>query len=339
MEYRAFGDTELELSAICFGTLRFAVKRPADDDASRQRKRALERALERGVNVVHSSEEYGTRWAVGEVLAAYPKRDEVRHVIKVHQPDWGQRVFSKRAFRDKIESALRELRAERIDIVQHVQRGEVDPSLAYDARSEPELLADLPRVLGPLQEAFDELYAEGLVGHLATFPYTLGYAEAAIEHGAFAGVVAYFNLIETEMVELFPRMREQGMGFLGIRPLLGGLLTDERVDRERLAGDDARREPMWDRAYDHFAEARALLAEEGEEVTSWTDFALRFSLCDPLIASTVVGIDTPEELDQAVRSVERPRPDPELARRLNEITARYHARFGGKAGAGGVRVY
>jgi D-threo-aldose 1-dehydrogenase len=302
--------------------------------------RALELALEWGLNVAYSCEEYGTRWAVGEVLARHPRRHEVRHVIKVNEPDWGQRVFNKRAFRTKIEGALKELGAERIDVVQHLQRGEVDPALGYDARGEPPRLADLPHVLGPLQEVFDELRDEGLVGYLTTFPYTVGYAKAAIDSGAFAGVVAYFDLLETEMLDLFPDMRQRGMGFIGIRPLLAGLLTDARIDRERLPRDDPKREPLWDRAYDQLGEVRALLAEEPDvEIGSWTDFALRFSLCDPRIATTVVSINDPERLEQAVRAAEGAKPDPALAHRLHEITTRYRRAFGVKAGSGGVPSY
>ncbi|MDZ7802162.1 MAG: aldo/keto reductase [Trueperaceae bacterium] len=340
MQLRRFGDTELTLSELCFGTMRFAAKQPGQDAQSQRGMRALEMALEQGVNVVHSSEEYGTRWAVGEVLARHPQRHDVRHVIKVNEPDWGQRVFNKRAFRQKIEGALKELGAERIDVVQHLQRGEVDPALGYDARGEPPRLADLPLVLEPLQEVFDELRDEGLVSYLTTFPYTVGYAKAAIDSGAFEGVVAYFDLLETEMLDLFPDMRQRGMGFIGIRPLLAGLLTDPRIDREGLPQDDPKREPLWDRAYDHLSEVRGLLAEEqGLQIGSWTDFALRFSLCDPLIATTVVSINDPDRLAEAIRAVEGPKPDPALAHRVHEITTRYRREFGVKAGSGGVPSY
>ena len=61
MHARRFGNTDLEVSPICFGPMRFANKAGSDDDVSRNGRRALERALERGVNFLHSSYEYGTR--------------------------------------------------------------------------------------------------------------------------------------------------------------------------------------------------------------------------------------------------------------------------------------
>ncbi len=80
MRYRQFGKTDLRVSEVRFGTMRFAAKEPGRDEASLNGMRALEEALERGVNCVHSSYEYGTRWATGEVMARYSKRDEVHHV-------------------------------------------------------------------------------------------------------------------------------------------------------------------------------------------------------------------------------------------------------------------
>ena len=76
-----------------------------------------------GLELPHSSYEYGTRWAVGDVLATHPRRSQVRHAIKVNVPGWGDATFDKATFRTQIEDALRDLHAERIDIVQHLQRG------------------------------------------------------------------------------------------------------------------------------------------------------------------------------------------------------------------------
>lgn len=57
MQLRRFGNTDLEVSPICFGPMRFASRDGSDDDVSRHGRRALERALERGVNFLHSSYE------------------------------------------------------------------------------------------------------------------------------------------------------------------------------------------------------------------------------------------------------------------------------------------
>ncbi|MDZ7706711.1 MAG: aldo/keto reductase [Trueperaceae bacterium] len=276
MKYRQFGSTDLRVSEVCFGTMRFAAKEPGRDEKSLNGMHALEEALERGVNCVHSSYEYGTRWATGEVMARYPKRDEVHHVIKVNVPDWGEERFDKAAFRAQVEDALRDLHAERIAVVQHLQRGSAGPR-AWPTRRRASRSGwpTFPSIVEPLGEVVEELTSEGKIGHLATFPYTVGYARAALETGLFEGVVAYFDLLETEMLDLFPELRRRGAGFIGIRPLMGGLLTDKRIDRAALPAGDRMNGPEWDRAYDQLEEAKRVL---GEPDTSWTELALRFSL-------------------------------------------------------------
>lgn len=338
MERRRFGNYDLEVPAICFGTMRFASKQRADDDASRAGKRALEAAIERGIDFVHSSYEYGTRWAVGDVLAHHPKRDQVRHAIKVNVPDWGVATFDRAAFRKQIEDALRELHADRIDLVQHLQRGNFDKALGYDDRAEAGRVAAYADMVGPLADVVAELREEGLVGAVASFPYTVGYARAVIESGAFDGIVAYFNAIETEMAPLFPLLRERGLGFVGIRPLMGGLLTDRRINRSVLPEGDRMREPTWDRAYDQLAEVRQAVAAT-ERPDSWTDFALRFSVSDPTITSTVVGINSVEHLDRVFAALDAPLPSAQLVARLDAINNRFRAEHSVRADGAGVPIY
>lgn len=60
--------------------MRFSAKSPSNDEKFQAGNRALERALERGVNFIHSSYEYGTRWAVGEVFKNHPRRGELQTI-------------------------------------------------------------------------------------------------------------------------------------------------------------------------------------------------------------------------------------------------------------------
>ena len=45
MQYRRFGNTDLEVSEICFGPMRFTAREPGEDGLSATGIRALERAL------------------------------------------------------------------------------------------------------------------------------------------------------------------------------------------------------------------------------------------------------------------------------------------------------
>jgi len=337
MKLRKFGNTDLMVSELCFGTMRYASKSGVADADSDAGQRALEEAIDHGVNFIHSSYEYGTRWLTSKVLEHHPRRGELHHIIKVNVPDWGAPAFDRAEFRRQIEDGLRELHTERIAVVQHLQRGLVPRQTAYDAVAESQRLAEFDAVIEPLREAFEELRAEGKVGHLVTFPYTVAYARKAVASGAFSGVVAYYNLLETEMRDLFDDLAGRGMGFIGIRGLMAGLLTDARLDRAATPPADRFRDPTWDRVYDQWAELRSVLPGS---ITSWTDLALRFAIADERIASTVVGINRPEQLRGVLAALSvADTLAKEIAPSAHQVCTAFRERFKIKANGSGVLIY
>lgn len=336
MKYRVFGNTGLEVSEICYGTMRYASKAGERDERSSEATRALEEAVDAGINFYHSSYEYGTRWLTGEVLGSHPKRHDIHHIIKVNCPDWGEDRFDPASFRKQIEDALRELNVDRIAIVQHLHRGTVPKKLGYCEEGEPQRVDEFDNVVGALSEEFEKLRDAGKVGFLTTFPYTVGYARRAIESKRFSGVVAFFNALETEMSDLFPEMQKNGLGFIGIRPFAAGLLTDRRISRENLPGDDRMIDSQWDRLYDQLGELRSKM---GTEPLSWTHFAIQFSLSYPIIASTVVGINSREQLRSALDAVESGNLDGELLQQAHELCLKYRDRYGVKGNPAGVPIY
>ncbi|MDA3948213.1 MAG: hypothetical protein PF508_03220 [Spirochaeta sp.] len=75
------------------------------------------------------------------------------------------------------------------------------------------------------------------------------------------------------------------------------------------------------------------------EPDSWTKFAIRFSLADPRIASTVVGINTPEQLHTILDAVEEPLPAPEVVAAAHRICTETRKQHGVQANTAGVPVY
>lgn len=299
MQYRKFGDTDLNVSEICFGPMRFASREPGDDPVSKAGIRALERALERGVNFIHSSYEYGTRWALGRVLKDHPRRPDLYHVIKMPVPNFDDGgVFSAEIFQTHIEEALRDLHTDCIHIVQHLQRNRPN--------TDEVRIADIPATHEPMMEIFEKLRDEGKVGHLTTFPYTPGFADAALKTGDFKGMVAYYNVIEMEMAEFFDDLQAKGQGFLCIRPFMAGLLTDRRANRSKLPADDRNHDERWNEAY-----ARLAIVKEafGDAVDSWTTFAVKFALIHPVVSSLIIGLNTEEQVDQVLDAADGQYPD------------------------------
>jgi len=303
MDKRRLAGTDLDVSVVCFGPMRAARKEPGDDPRSQAGAQALRAALECGVNFVHSSYEYGVRWMMTQVLRDHPKRHDIHHVIKVPVPDWddGGR-FDAAKMRGRVEDALDELCCERIAVVQWMWRtrpNEDAPRLAL-----------LPQIHDEVVDCFERLRDEGKVGHLWTFPYTEATGRAALETGSFGGLIGYFNPIEMEMAELFPALAVRDMGFLAIRPLMEGVLTDKRPSQEVLAEDDRLKDPK----HAPIFRQRAAVADAFKEEIggSMTRFALRFPLCSPLVASVIVGLNTPQQVEAVAGMMDGIEPRPEL---------------------------
>ncbi len=308
MQPRRYGRTDLLVSPICFGPMRFSEKTPGIDDPKfGAGERALRRALERGVDFLHSSYEYGTRWAMEKVLKGHPKRAEIKHVIKVPVPDFKDAAFSADKFRERIEEALRDLHADQIHVVQWLLRA--DPN--DDAHRIPRIAECLDATL----DIFHTLKSENKVGYLAPFPYTPGFAKAILDTGKMEGLVVYYNLLEMEMYPLFDLVERQGYGVIPIRPFLEGLLTDQRINPAKMPEGDRARNPAWASRYRLLDKARSAL---GFEPASWTDFALQFCLADPRVTSLVVGLNTEAQVDQVCDAVENNPVGPDVPRRVYE---------------------
>lgn len=309
MKHRRLAGTDLDVSVVCLGPMRAAAKTPGGDAKSKAGEAALRAALDAGINFLHSSYEYETRWMMERVLRDHPKRHDVHHVIKVPVPDFkdGGR-FDAAKFRLRVEEALKDLHAERIAVLQWMWRS--------DPNDDALRLPMLPEIMDDVWATFETMKAEGKVGHLMTFPYTVPCARAAVETGRFAGIIAYYNPIEMEMAELFGELERRGMGFLCIRPLYQGILTDGR-DPARMAADDRFREPR--HAGDMARRARVAETFAAEIGDSMTAFALRFALASPLVASVIVGLNTPAQVEGVVAAVEGDLPDPSLVGRAYEL--------------------
>jgi aryl-alcohol dehydrogenase-like predicted oxidoreductase len=310
MDKRRLAGTDLDVSVVCFGPMRAARKEPGNDPRSQAGAQALRAALDCGINFFHSSYEYGVRWMMTQVLRDHPRRHDIHHVIKVPVPDWddGGR-FDTGKMRRRVEEALGELCCERIAVLQWMWRtrpNEDGPRLEL-----------LPQILDDVVACFEQLRDEGKAGHLWTFPYTAPAGRAALESGHFGGLIGYYNPLEMEMAELFPALAQRGMGFLAIRPLLEGVLTDQRSSQEALPAGDRLKDPKHAPV---FRRRAALAAAFRDEVgSSMTRFALRFPLSSPLVASAIVGLNTAQQVEQVAAMMDGVEPRPELVERALAI--------------------
>lgn len=316
MDYRRIGGTDLDVSVLCFGPMRSAAKDGNDNETSKAGARALEAALDAGVNFLHSSYEYGTRWMMTEVLRNHPKRNDIHHVIKLPVPDWDDDgKFNEAKFRQRVEDALSELVTDRIAVLQWMWRARPN--------DDEHRLPVLANIMDDVSAAFEKLRDEGKAGYMMTLPYTVPAARASLDIGKLSGFVSFLNPIEMELVEFFPEMEKNNQGFLCIRPLYQGILTDRHQSWDEVPEDHylqrvKKEDPD---AFDKRAAIAATFADEiaNENGGSFARFSQRFPLYSPLVASMVTGLNTEAQVKDAVEALDGIKPRPELFQKAYDL--------------------
>ncbi|GAE94500.1 oxidoreductase [Gracilibacillus boraciitolerans JCM 21714] len=196
----------------------------------------------------------------------------------------------------------------------------VSKDIVYHKEGNPERLAGFSEVTEELLETFEQLKQEGKVKYLASFPMTTAYAKKVVNSGKYQALAGYYNPIETEMASLFPEMKQQGMGYIAIRPLLAGLLTDKRANRDQLPEDSSLRDHSWDDAYQLFDKVKEVVP--ASEI-SWESFAIKFCLADPTVTTTVMGLNNPAQVEAAVKAANGVYPDAELVQQVWNTIAKH----------------
>ncbi len=292
MEYRRILGTDLEVSAICFGMM-YGSDARRDPDL---KARALRRALESGVNCIHSCVEYGTWPVLASVLDGWPNRRELVHIIKMDVPNHDDNnIFSPTKFRRRVEDHLMALRTERIHILQYMWR------IAPGSDEEP--LSMMRRIIDDVVAAYEQLRSAGKVGYLMTFP-PVSCKFAAIATGHFSGLIGPCSLARLDYASHCPELKKRNMAFLGFSPLHSGILTDKYRDFAALGKGDRRNNESYRTEYE---KRRKIEAFFGKEIgSSLTSFSLRTLLATPTIACLITGMSTVEQVDEILTAVDGP---------------------------------
>jgi aryl-alcohol dehydrogenase-like predicted oxidoreductase len=318
MQTRALGRTGLTVSVLGFGC--GAVGGLMVRGSPADRERAVAMAIDAGVTYFDTAPQYGagaSETHLGEVLARV--KPDVRVGTKVRLAE-AEKADIGAAIAAGMEASLRRLGRDHVDLFQlH------NPITIADGPGA--LTAD--RVLGEVVPAFERLVAAGKTRFFGIT--AIGDSEAVlrvVDSGRmFTGQVSY-NLLNPsagaplppgypaqDYGRLLERMRDAGMGAIGIRALAGGALSGE-ADRHPIASPPP--EPIGSAgsyAAD-LARARRLapLVAEGY-ADSLPEAALRFVIGHPAISTALIGIATVEQFAAALAAVAKgPLPPAALER-------------------------
>ncbi len=205
---------DLPVSRLGFGAMRITGKGIWGPPADRAEAVAvLRRAVDLGVNLIHSVEAYGPHVSeelIREALHPYPAGLVIATKGGFDRPGPDQWEVNGRPerLREGVEGSLRRLGLERIDLY---QLHRIDPDVPADEQ------------FGALLQ----FQREGKIRHIGLSATTVEQIEAARRHFPVASVQNRYNLGDREWESVVDHCDREGIGFIPWYPLAVGKLAED----------------------------------------------------------------------------------------------------------------
>ena len=326
MEKRRLGRTGLPVSALTFGC--GAVGGLMTRGAPADQERAVARALDAGINHFDTAPAYGngaSEQNLGRVLANLKPDVIVSTKVRLAAADRG-RIGA--AVAASLEASLTRLGRDHVDLFQfHNQLAERHDGATFGVEEMlGDVLAAFTRVREQGKTRFIGFTAIGETAALHRLVASGAFDTAQVPYNALnpsAGAALPDRYPAQDYGRLLDRTRQADMGTIGIRVLAGGALSG-REERHPLGL--AVVEPIGSGASYAADAARARRLEpmvrEGY-AASLTEMAMRFAIAHPALSTTEIGLATIEQLDDAIRAVEKGPLPPAALARLAELQATF----------------
>ncbi len=258
----------------------------------------VRRAIEEGVNFIDTAPVYGfggSERILGEALQG--RRDKVFLASKCGLV-WDDRRTISRSLaastvRSDVESSLRRLRTDHLDLLQ-LHWPDHDTPLEETAR------------------ALEDLLRAGKARRIGVTNFSVADAEALSRMVPIVSCQALYNLLERNPAtyhaitleyrtekEVLPYCREKGFAFFPYSPLFQGLLTGKFTPQTRFTSNDVRSEnpklsgPVFER---YLAAADTLKLVAKGEGLSLTELSLGWLCNRPDVTSVICGAHEPEQI-------------------------------------------
>lgn len=340
MKIRSLGESGLQVSEICLGTMTFGRQ-----NSAAQGHAQLDRAVDAGINFIDTAEMYAvppsaetfgkTEEIIGQWLCRQP-RDRLIVATKATGPGrampWihgGSPTFDRGHLRAAVEGSLKRLRTDYIDLYQ----------LHWPARNQPmfgqwQFDPAMERAATPIREtlaALAELVAEGkirCIGLSNEHPWgVMEFVRLAREHGLprVASLQNAYSLLnrvyESGLAEVCYR---ENVALLPYSPLAFGMLSGKYLDNPQASGRITLFAGFGQRyAKENVAPAVAAYADLARRNgLSPAQLALAFVRSRWFAASTIIGATTMAQLDENL-SATAIALSPEILAAIDAIHLRY----------------
>src|SRR3712207_5229765 len=305
LSLRELGGTGLAVTPICFGTSPLASMAQLYGYAVEE-ERAIATVLaifDSPVNFLDTSNGYGEDGLAERRIGKAIRRAGglPPHVVLATKVDPDPRTgdFSGRRVRASLEESMERLGVDKIALL-HLH--------------DPERISFTEGVApgGPV-EALVDLRERGLVEHLGVAGGPVGLLSQYLDTGEFEVVLSHnrYTLLDRSAEPLFRSAGDRGLGVLNAAPYGGGMLSKGPSVQQKYAygsRDDRIRQA-----------AEAMEAACRRYDVPLAAAALQFSLRSPVIDSTVVGVSSPQRIDQTLQLAAVEIPD-ELWAELERAT-------------------
>jgi D-threo-aldose 1-dehydrogenase len=295
MQLRHLGQTRLKVTPICVGTSalgnfpsQYGYEVDADQAAS-----TLREVLRGSFNFIDTSNEYGnggdSERRIGKALNETGGLPSGFVLATKVDPIPGSTDFSGRRVRESVEESLQRLGLDRLQLVYF---------------HDPEKISfEEGMSKGGAVEALVNLKEQGIIQHIGVAGGPIDLMLRYVETGVFEVVISHnrFTLLDRTAEPLLAETHRRAMAFVNAAPFGGGMLVK---------GPD--RQPNY--CYAPASPALIARVREMERLCRAHDVplaaaALQFSMREPRITSTIVGLSAPGRIAQTRALAETKIPD------------------------------
>jgi aryl-alcohol dehydrogenase-like predicted oxidoreductase len=302
MDYRKLGNTDLNVSCLCLGTMTMGWTSDKVESFA-----VMDYAVDNGINFFDTADIY-SQWVegndggvaeswIGEWLKSRQAQGKVFIATKARGRMWsgpdGEGLSRAHLLR-AVEDSLRRLQVETIDLYQ----------------------SHWPDEATPLEEtfrAFEAMIKQGKVRYIGCSNHTPAQLQAALDICAslklpcYVSLQPHYNLVHRQEyeAELMALCQRENLGVIAYRPLAGGFLTGKYTrsgdipPESRGYGNERMKRYLNDKGYaiiDALAEiGRAHDATPAQIAIAWL-------LANPTVTSAIVGANTFNQLAETIQA-------------------------------------
>jgi len=341
MNYRKLGNTDLEVSTICLGTMTWG-----EQNTQKEGFEQIDYALDQGVNFLDTAELYSvppkeetfghTEIIIGNWFKKTKKRDKIILATKVSGPGRnytrnGENNFVGKNLTEALENSLKRLQTDYIDLYQlHWPERNVNSfgKLGYKHKEKENKWNNFEDVLENLKK-FIEAGKIRYVGLSNETPWGVSkFLEVSKEKKLprMMSVQNAYNLLnrtyEVGLAEI--SIRDQ-IGLLGYSPLASGYLSGKYRNNQLPKNSRIERDgDFWTRYYtpnrDKAVDAYYNIAKKYN--LNFAQMSLKFCEIQEFMTSIIIGATTMEQLKTDIESVNVNLSD-EVIKEINEVQKIY----------------